>query len=691
MKKLLLILFGTLFLTGCSLLSNDEPLNCDAGYHVENNQCVEDLHQTGSFENENDLLQLMNNFYAKQSLVTSLFFGNRFALDGAMLEESAADTNQSPTSSGSDDYSKTNNQVDGVDEMDNVLTDGKYLYISNYDKVQIVLAYTTEEKTDALDLVKEITFDSLKSDYDYFYFTGMYVDDSRLLIVGNTYQYSCDTTYKNEDTPSGDTDDSIGQCYFNEYHSSTIIYEYSKNDFTLKNTYELSGNYVGSRKIDNTIYFVTNEYIPYYYSEDGETTIDLDHYLPSYSINGNKTTLQYEDIMYIEGTSPSTFTTFYGINLDNQKVSSEVVLGEGGYNLYVSTENIYLTGTKWNFNNDILLKIEAEDEDYVPEENPYELSTSILRISINNGVVALAASGEVSGMISDQFSMDEKDHYVRIVTTEFNWWWEVSVADEENDVNNGPDNRLTILDSNLKEVSHLDDIGKPGESVQSVRFVSDYAYVVTYLQTDPFYVIDLSDPLNPKKLSELVIPGFSDYLQPIGENYMLGIGYGDFDGGTQGLKISLYDISDKTNAVVSDEIIYPYSNNSYMWTSTLYNHKDLLVSLEKGIIALPYTKNDWGGTDNNWWWSYTTGILVLTLNLEEGTISERGKVEHSESNNYDTTVYKSKFIDNYLYTISSKFVKVSPLDDPENILNELQIGSSIDLEVPYDVEPVDPD
>jgi len=246
-----------------------------------------------------------------------------------------------------------------------------------------------------------------------------------------------------------------------------------------------------------------------------------------------------------------------------------------------------------------------------------------------------------------------------------------------------------ILDMNLEIVSTLEGLGKEGESVQSTRFVGDFAYVVTFLRTDPFYVIDVSDPKNPVKLSELEIPGFSDYLQPIGENYILGIGYGDDEGGTQGLKISLYDVSDKSNAVVASEIVYPYGENSYMWTSTVYNHKDLLVSIDKGIIALPYTQYNWGSATNDYNWTYHSGALILNLDIENGEISERGRVEHSEANYYDIYVYKAKFIENYLYTISSKYVKVSTIDDPETVLNTVQIGESRNYY--YNEEPVDPE
>ena len=669
MKKIMLFIISVVFLAGCTSLTDDQ--GCSPGFHDQNGFCVEDFDGNGSFESSDDIVNVFLTYNKKRDLLNANIGWSRFSLFGG-LEMTMDSAEQAPTNTakGSDDYSETNNQVEGVDEIDNVLTDGKYIYISNYNKIQIVLAYTEDEEYEVLDVVKEITFEELTPQGGYFYFTGMYVDEERFIVVGTSHSYTCTSGEVKEPSETGDEDYVYTSCKHYEYHNNTHVWEYSKEDFELENEYELTGNFVGSRKIGDDIYFVTNEYLPFYYISNPEMNINIDDYIPSYGINGTVFGLTYADIMYIDGTEPTNFTTFYGLNLDTQEVSTEVVLGEGGYNLYVSNENIYLTGTKWNWNDAVILELEESDnpEDVELEEDPYQIETSIIRVEIEDGIVDFGAEGSVPGVALDQFAMDENGEYVKIVTTTNNWWW----WGNNQEINN----RLMVLDMDLDIIATLEGIGKEGETVQSTRFVGDYAYVVTFLRTDPFYVIDLSDPENPVKLSELEIPGFSDYLQPIGEDYILGIGYGDNDGGTQGLKISLYDVSDKTNAVVASEIVYPYGENGYIWTSTVYNHKDLLVSLSKGIIALPYTEYSWGNTFNDNHWTYNTGVLVLNLDIENGEISERARVEHSEADYHDIYVYKSKFIDDYLYTISSKYIKVSTIEDPETILETLLIGES---------------
>ncbi len=677
MRKMLLFI-SILFLAGCNGAFTNK--DCSSGFHMQNDICVEDFDDTKEFESSEDLVNVFLTYKKKQDLLNERFGWRNAVTFGAADQALESATDDYANAKGSSDYSETNNQVEGVDEMDNVLTDGKFIYISNYDKIQIILAYTQTMEYNVLNVVKEIEYEDLTPEDGNFYFTGMYVDDDRFIVVGTEYKYSC---LDEDDTDENNEDDEEARkyiyCSYRQYENTTHIYEYSKEDFELVNTYELSGNFLGSRKIDNNLYFVTNEYIPFYYMNNEEVDFNINNYLPFYNVNGTEVGLTHNNVMYVEGTSPTNFTTFYGINLDTNEVSTEVVLGEGGYNLYVSTNNIYLTGTKWSYDDDFITALEETEDvsDVEVDEESYKIETSIIRVEIEDGLVDFEAEGTIPGQALDQFSMDENNNYVRIVTTSNNWWW-WRTSDEVN-------NRLMILDLDLNVVSTLEHIGKEGESVQSTRFAGNYAYVVTFLRTDPFYVIDLSDPNNPTKLSELEIPGFSDYLQPVGEDYILGIGYGDNDGGTQGLKISLYDVSDKTNAIVASEVVYPYKDNGYMWTSTVYNHKDLLVSMSKGIIALPYTNYERATDSSLYSWTYHTGVLVLNLDVENGEISERARVEHSVADYHDIYVYKSKFIDDYLYTVSSKYVKVSTLDEPEEILKSLLIGESREYYYGYEV------
>lgn len=105
---------------------------------------------------------------------------------------------------------------------------------------------------------------------------------------------------------------------------------------------------------------------------------------------------------------------------------------------------------------------------------------------------------------------------------------------------------LALVGGRLELIGRIDGLGV-GEQIQAVRYLEDKAYVVTFRQIDPLYVIDLSDPRNPRLLGELKEPGFSAYLHPVAPDRMLGIGSaGDDEGRIFGIKVALYDTSDST-------------------------------------------------------------------------------------------------------------------------------------------------
>lgn len=558
---------------------------------------------------------------------------------------------------GSDDYSETNNQVVGVDEMDNVLTDGKYIYTMYQNRILITLAgVMVGDEFDASLLENYLTFEysNVTCSEDQFYPQGMYIDDDYLVVIGNQYNYSCEKYPEGEEPIRGDIDIYYEDYYYWGHQSSSIqvkVYDKS-NDFELEDEYTMDGYFTGTRKIGNSLYIVTNDYIPFHDEE-----INIDEYLPTYDVNGVTVTSEYENIIYVEGTSPNSFTTFYGIDLDTKEVDMEVILGDSGYNLYVSNENMYLVGTTYYFWPTIDLVVDTA----VTTEEVYENKTAILKVSIGNSEVEYETIGIVSGYTLNQFSMDEYEGNLRITTTE--GWWGDSI-----------NNRLYILDENLKVVSMLENLGKPGEQIKSTRFVGDYAYLVTFETTDPFYVIDVSDPSNPTVEGELLIEGYSAYLQPLGDNYILGIGYGDNDGGTNGLKIAIFDVSDKNNPVLlGEEAIFDYSEFGWGYSSATYNHKDLLVSVDKGIIALPFSTNSYvKNEEDSYTYSYNSGILVYNFDFTDG-LDYSGYVQHEENSVEDIYVYKSKFISEYFYTVSNKYIKVSTLSDVENILYSVNL------------------
>jgi len=184
-------------------------------------------------------------------------------------------------------------------------------------------------------------------------------------------------------------------------------------------------------------------------------------------------------------------------------------------------------------------------------------TTAIHKFALRDGGIEYRGSGQVRGHLGwaedkKSFRMGENGDYLNIVTSVGDTW------------NQSSSTRLTVLKESsqgneLQVVDVIDGIGKPGERLYAARFLGNRAYLVTFRLTDPLYVIDLSDQENPVIAGSLEIEGYSDYLHPISESLLLGIGKDaifddtstDFGGGRgawyQGLKLSLFDVSDPAN------------------------------------------------------------------------------------------------------------------------------------------------
>ncbi len=645
MKKivsLIVILMMVFSISGCGNLFNYEP-----------EKPITVTKFDGEFDNEDEILTLMKEF---GSIVNNL--GRNSWLEVDMGEEAVAmDDGGDSTKSGSDDYSETNTQVVGVDEMDNVVTDGMYMYIVNGNKVEIILAYTNETLIEEFGVVKTLEYYNTSEDCNYVYKTvrGLYVDSNNLYVVMNVNNNTCEVI-QSED----------GKEYKNySYINETEVIVYEKDNFEEVDRYTLAGYLVGTRKIDSVLYVITNNYIRSNWTYNEETEeYDVDYFveesLPYYKTGETVVNSEYSQVIYEDGTDPNSFMSFFGIDTEQDVIDMEVVLGDSGYNLYVSNENMYLAGTdysSWWFM-DIAL-----EEDQTDEEPDYTPQTKILKMNIDGVDLSYKASATIDGVTLNQFSMDEYEGNLRVTTTTQNWWW------WWNDTENETINTLYVLDENLEVLSSLSGLGKPGETIQSTRFAGDYAYVVTFERTDPFYVINVSDPTNPFVEGELEIPGFSSYLQPLGNDHILGIGFdADSEGRTTGLKLSIYDISDKTNPTVFDEVVFGYGDHGWAWSSSTYNHKDLIVDLNKGIIAFPMTMCSY--TEDYSKWSYESGVMIYNIDLEEG-LSFNGFMKSNTTYDYywRESVYKGQFIADYFYTISHTSVSVALISDLDTVLD----------------------
>lgn len=197
-----------------------------------------------------------------------------------------------------------------------------------------------------------------------------------------------------------------------------------------------------------------------------------------------------------------------------------------------------------------------------------------------------------------------------------------------------PIHRLTVLresagdDFNLERIAQLPSeaqpapIGKPGEDIYSVRLLGDRGYIVTFQKTDPLYVLDLSNPEDPRVTGELVIDGYSDYLHPVGDDLLIGVGKDSVNDGRtawyQGIKIALFDVSDPSNpAEITSKIVGSRGSE----TPVSYDHKAFsFLNMGSGQyrMVLPIQVND-GVQDQPWEWTNWshTGLHLYDVSVPD--------------------------------------------------------------------------
>ena len=339
----------------------------------------------------------------------------------------------------------------------------------------------------------------------------------------------------------------IGRTY-REDDSSTAIVTYDISDRShpeMIREFRQSGDIVSSRMVGSCVYLVTTDYV----SSSGRI-------IPQCTIGNDYTDIPVEEIRCIPDPQSASYVILSSVDIASvETVNSKTCAVFGTTDsIYCNDHNLYTASSEYN-----------------AEKNSWY--TRISRASIDGLDISFNATTSVRGNILNQFSMDEYNGYFRIATTS---------QRDGMDVNN-----LFVLDGKLKIVGEISGFAR-NESIKSVRFMGDTAYVITYQAIDPLFVIDLSRADDPRILGEVKIDGFSSMLVPIGRNKVLGIGYATGDNGyggeyAAGLKLALFDTSDPAEPKVLDS--REFENMDSPAQST---HLALTVNTDKGYYAIPY-------------------------------------------------------------------------------------------------------
>ncbi len=560
--------------------------------------------------------------------------------------------NKTNTSDGSnltagEDYSTTNVQVENVDEADIIKTDGNYVYSMSGFEV-VITDVTDPQNPKVVSRIDSTSSSTVPEE--------MMIYNDKMILISKKHSGS---------------------------NKNTLVEIYNITDRAnpkKDKSFFIDYNYYTSRISNGKLYVISSGYM----SKDEDERI-VDYYEEDYE----QKQIGFKNIHYFKDRPSSYMTTISSYDLDtidvDFKVSSYITDVD---NIYVSDNNIYLADEDYE-NPDTLLPVIGKifgikgiwglvDYDYDSEK-----CTTILKINMkDDGEVKYKARQTIDGTAIDQFSFDEYNSNLR-----------VALEEEKG-------SKVVVLNEKLKVIGETDPV-EEDEHMYSSRFIGDRAYLVTYRTIDPLFVFDLSNPNNPKVMGELKIPGYSTYLHPYDENHIIGIGMqtdekiirnssgkvSSVRATITGMKMALFDVSDIKNPKQVSEVEI---GDACTKSAVLTNHKALLFSKERELIAIPVTSYDVDNNIEKTYYSdpeiddlikdYTSslsstyiseGYLVYNLNLEEGFklkgVITHGVDETSKSYSYSGNLLRGIYIKDNLFTVSQNMMKVNRLDTLEQI------------------------
>ena len=594
---------------------------------------------------------------------------------GATLAEGDGASPPAAGDRGSDaptDFSETNTQEEGVDEPDIVKTDGTHVYVvqSQRQELTIVQSWPVEDA----EVVGRVAIEG--------YPMSMFLSGDRAVVFSQIWGWN----------EAGDTP------YRDGYATRMTVIDVSDRGApAIERTIDVDGWMSSARLVEDDLYvvldsyaYVPNELWELTWSEDLELPeydweasdeeqeairhqareilrplveemvddTDIDQILPKqYLGEPGQNELDVEgyiacrDVYHPEGTSEPGVLSVAHLDLgdDDGELSATGVMANG-WTVYASQKNLYVAQSSWF---------------WWWGWGDLDLDTHIHKFSLEGESSRYQGSGSVQGWLWNQFALSEFDGYLRVATTDIDWWWGTQEGDEEGG------NNVFVLDERLRQVGEVTGFAK-GEQIYASRFMGDEGYVVTFRQIDPLFTFDLSDPESPKLMGELEMPGFSSYLHPYGYGRLIGVGMdGDEEGRISGLSVNLFDVSDLKDPRRIDQIVV--NSEEWSWSEALWNHH--AFTLHRDVLNFPiYT------------WNHDQGFSgMLSVAVTEDSLTEIGRVGHAELVDDSECIYafyderetrecpdyywyaamrRSVVIEDNLFSISDYGIKVTDLNDP---------------------------
>jgi uncharacterized secreted protein with C-terminal beta-propeller domain len=590
--------------------------------------------------------------------------GGPFHWFGGPVAETMADDSGSGVGGGSGrTYTESNNQVIGVDEIDVVKTDGDRMY-TVVDGVFRVARIGDPGITHSGSL-----------SFGDWWPQGILLQGTTVLAVGQSWGGAVPLV------DSGVANDRIAPTYSSAITRLVEIDVSDASNPRIVRTLDMDGSFISARNVDGSVRVAINSNpvgLAFVNPSGGGLQAErqateanreiirnstLDNWLP-YSVltaaDGSTTEGRLVDCSTV--MAPNTFSGIDTLSLLTFDLSSGIGSWDdagvvaSGATMYATADSTYLATQRWM---DWRIMTEAEASDAATG-----FTTQIHKFDTAGGTPRYVATGEVGGFLLNQFAMDEHNGDLRVASTTSpgDMWFS---SDTES--------RVTMLRPNgdtLQQIGLVDGLG-PTERIFAVRFMGDLGYVVTFRQTDPLYVVDLSDPTAPAAVGELKIPGYSAYLHPVGDGRLLGVGQdADEEGRVLGTQISLFDVTNPASPQRIDQVTLEGG-----WSQAEGNH--LAFTYVDGTALAPYERWTWEVVDEQTGKADSTfdaGVLAIrvsgdTLSLDgilrtelDSEVTFPSEQDWGRIDPYRMVPQRTIVIDGYVYTITAGGVAIHSLD-----------------------------
>ena len=525
---------------------------------------------------------------------------------------------------GPEEYTSTNNQVQGIEESDFIKNTGTHIFQISGNKIHIVQSWPA----DSMKIISSLDVEG--SPYK------LLLNGENQLIVLAFAPLEQDKGF-NLDSPS------IEPYYYYPYNrQKTLVHLLNVGDKeapVVENSYEVKGNISHARRIGDTLRLISSQSYSYFPSEVQlnpysilyNYDLSLDAKLKMINENYEKNVATIKNLPLDNWFSSSHLAKKVGeadVEINDaicKKIHSPQFSTQGGLTRIVSIHTKNLT-----IDEELLLSY-VQDL-YMSHKNLYLITpyyswwhsdasskTYIHKFSIESeDSSSYFGSGSVLGTPINQFALDEYEDHLRIATTVNNNIFETK---EENGISysrwlrSETYNKVFVLaqaDDGLAIVGETDNLAED-ERIYSVRYKGPWAYMVTFRQIDPLFTINLEDPSNPHMVGELKIPGFSSYIHFLDDNHLLTVGRGgDMEGRISGIKISVFDVTDKKNPVESAG--YTIDANGWEWSDALFDHKAFTFYPSKSLLAIPVA-------------SHSSVSKLEIFNVAHDAVTKKGSVD----------------------------------------------------------------